>query len=203
VSLKREIEDALAASKARLSPGMSETELRSVEERFGFRFAPDHRLMLSIAMPVVRPQHDGVGHDWPDWRNGDEVELRAVLERPTAYLLADVEAGAYWHAGWGLRPRDPESASQVARAGLATVPTLVPITGSRYIPAAPPLQGNPVVSTYGRDTIFLCANLVEYLRQGPGRGTPEHAQPVIRRIPFWSDLVEAQRTGAGAHRASS
>ena len=194
MTLRDQIEAALADSKARLSQGLTEQELREVEQHFGFRFAPDHRLMLSIAMPVARPQDDGVGHDWPDWRNDDETRLRQSLDRPLGDVLTDIEAGHYWPQSWPARPASASEASKLARELLAEVPPLVPLTTWYYVPSQPHVVGNPVVSTHGRDTVFLRPNLIDFLRARPAlspHAYPCNASP--RHIPFWSDVVAANR----------
>jgi len=43
---------ALRDSGATLSPALTEAELLRIEASFGFVFAPDHRLMLSLALPL-------------------------------------------------------------------------------------------------------------------------------------------------------
>jgi hypothetical protein len=58
---------ALERDGGELTTGLTDTEFDAAETRFGFSFAPDHRLMLSSALPV--------GSDWPTWRDLDSPDL--------------------------------------------------------------------------------------------------------------------------------
>jgi hypothetical protein len=83
------IENALRRSGADLSPGLSESEIDRLEERHGFHLAPDHRVMLSIALSLDR---DG---RWPDWRKGDPDVLRKRVEWPIEGILFDVQQNSF------------------------------------------------------------------------------------------------------------
>ncbi|WP_083975324.1 hypothetical protein [Kitasatospora mediocidica] len=72
----------LAALPATIGPALSDAEVEATEERFGFRFAVDHRLFLQAGLPL--------GRGWPDWRNGDAGELRGRLDWPRDGVLFDV-----------------------------------------------------------------------------------------------------------------
>ena len=78
---------ALRDSGATLLPALTEAELLRIEASFGFVFAPDHRLMLSLALPLG-------DRFWPDWRGADETDLRERLAWP--------HIGGRVHAGGGL-----------------------------------------------------------------------------------------------------
>ncbi|MFG2280531.1 hypothetical protein ACGFNQ_17730 [Streptomyces asoensis] len=43
---------ARISARADVQPGMSERELDHVEERWGFRFAPEHRTLLGAGLPT-------------------------------------------------------------------------------------------------------------------------------------------------------
>jgi len=174
------LKSSLERSGATLAPGLSHEELRRVEGRFGFSFAPDHRLMLSLALPLG-------GTDWPDWRSADESDLRERLGWPIEGILFDVGDG-YWREGWGERPTATADALSVAREYLRHVPVLVPVFGHRYLPTDPPLHGNPVLSCYQTDVIFYGNDLLDWFaHEFHGRAS---STPPDRRVPFWSDLVD-------------
>lgn len=104
------LRDALAACGADLRPGLSDAEFDRVESEFDFRFAPDHRRLLSVALPV--------GDAWPDWRGGDRLELRERLDWPVRGILFDVQRNRFWHPEWEARPAETAEALSVARERL-------------------------------------------------------------------------------------
>jgi hypothetical protein len=75
------------------------------------------------------------------------------------------------------------------RKAVSNAPRLIPIIGHRFIPAEPAQSGNPVFSMFGFDTIYYGADLREYFSNELS-GTYQIGP--VRRIPFWSDLVERQ-----------
>ncbi|MFD6277197.1 hypothetical protein ACFWFI_16710 [Streptomyces sp. NPDC060209] len=54
---------AMLPAGVEIERGMSERELDQVEERWGFRFAPEHRTLLGAGLPTG-------SRSWPDWRDG-------------------------------------------------------------------------------------------------------------------------------------
>jgi len=120
-----------------------------------------------------------------DWR-GDNPAIHEMLEWPFKTLCFDVEQG-FWWSDWGERPDKPNQRAEVVRRALTDAPRLIPLLGHRFIPEEPRLEGNPVFSMYGFDTIYYGANLSEYLKNEFG-GT--HVVGTARHVPFWSDLVE-------------
>ncbi|MFD9247301.1 hypothetical protein ACFV0D_36340, partial [Streptomyces sp. NPDC059556] len=96
---------------AEIGPGLSEAELDAVEERFGFRFAADHRVFLAAGLPLGSPR-------WPDWRGGDPDDLADRLAGPADGLLFDVEHNGFWHPAWGRRPARLAAGGRRARAEL-------------------------------------------------------------------------------------
>lgn len=164
-----------------LAPGLTDEELAGVEARYGFRFAADHRAMLSAALPV--------GPRFPDWRR-DSAELRRALAAPVAGVLFDVEHNAFWYDGWGDRPADPRSALAVATDRLRSAPPLVPVFSHRYLPGTGGPSGHPVLSVHQTDIVVYGADLPRYLRAefGGDRG-PGSVAGAACSVPFWSDLV--------------
>ncbi|OKJ05625.1 hypothetical protein AMK19_25350 [Kitasatospora sp. CB01950] len=161
-----------------VAPGLSERELDAVEARFGFRFAPDHRVFLAAGLPT--------GPSWPDWRYGDPEQLRGRLAWPVEGTLFDVSHG-YWFPLWGPEPEDAAERERVARAALASVPQLVPLYGHRYLPAAPFGPRHPVLSVYQTDIIEYGRDLADWLRV-EFTGGPHHGV-AVSTVPFWSNFV--------------
>ncbi|MFF4344475.1 hypothetical protein ACFY00_31695 [Kitasatospora sp. NPDC001540] len=174
--------ELLRLTRAEIGPGLTGHELDAVEERYGFRFAADHRVLLSAGLPLG-------SRAWPDWRGGDPADLRSRLDAPVEGVLFDVGNNAFWHPGWGPRPADPAQALRVARAELADVPPLVPVYGHRYLPGTAGESGHPVLSVHQTDIIHYGNDLADYLRHEFGRGP----YPVVRArstVDFWTYLVE-------------
>lgn len=73
-------------------------------------------------------------------------------------------------------------------------PKLAPLVSHRYIPTEPNEAGNPVFSIYQSDVVYYGADLADYFEHAFG-SSADVTKP-IKRIRFWSDLVER------AHRAS-
>jgi hypothetical protein len=171
--------------RVELVPGLTATELDRVEGRFGFEFADDHRAFLSAGLPV--------GQGWPDWRNGEDEQLRDRLAWPVDGVLFDVEHDAFWHHEWGARPADRGEALVVAGKRLVSVPQMVPVYSHRYLPAGRGTFGHPVLSMYQTDIIFYGVDLVDYVYQefGAGAGldrTDPRWQPRAT-VAFWRELV--------------
>jgi hypothetical protein len=188
------LRDALASTGATISPGMTDVELDAVEARYGFHFAPDHRLMLSEGLPLDHLPLSSDRPSWPDWRDGDEVGLRELLAFPVEGILASVERVGFWWQEWGERPLDASDALEVARGRLSEVPTLVPLHNLRFISSAPALPGTPVFSIYGTDVIHIAGDLLDYLR-GFVDGHPGQLPRSVRHVEFWSRLVEWRGAG--------
>jgi len=181
----------IAADRATVTAGLSEEELAGWEDRLGFRFAPDHRHLLSQILPV--------GEGWPDWRADSKKILLDRMEGPRRELEAAVGAGAFWWDSWGPRPSNDVDAVRVAHAQLLHVPRLVPLFENRYLPAVPSAAGNPVFSWYLADVIVYASNLTDYLLQEFLHARGSTRPGPVREVPFWSAIVRYD--AGGAHRA--
>ena len=106
---------AMLSAHVEVKRGMSERELDCVEERWGFRFAPQHRTLLGAGLPTGSRR-------WPDWRDGEPEDLAERLAWPVDGVLFDVEHNVFWHPDWAPRPADTQGALEVARTYLAKVP---------------------------------------------------------------------------------
>ncbi|MGW5076570.1 hypothetical protein [Rhodococcus sp. NPDC004095] len=182
----REAVSVLEQGGVELAPGLTDAEMDAVRERFGFDFGPDHRGLLSAVLPM--------GDRWPDWRDGDEAELRRMLDWPIAGFVFDAveQDPPFWPTSWGVRPTDAHAIERVVRARLAQWPLLVPVYGHRYTPAAPAPSGAPVFSVYQTDIIYYGPDLVGYLRSELGIGAvPRSDWTLAVTVPHWSRFVES------------
>jgi len=161
--------------------GYSASELEQAQERFGLRFPPDLVVLLRERRPLQ-------GHDW----TGPEEPIRRRLSWPLEGLLFAVEDG-FWRSEWGERPPRPSTRADVVRALVAAAPPLIPLFSHRYLPAEPHEAGNPVLSVYGSDIIYYGRDLEDYFAHEFGGATGPVTGPV-RRIRFWSDIVDDRPT---------
>src|SRR5262249_19050482 len=77
-------------------PGLTDREVREVEDRFAFRFPPDLRSFLQTTLIC--------GEGFPNWRSGDESALREWLNQPLKGILSDIEHAGFWLPEWGPTP---------------------------------------------------------------------------------------------------
>jgi hypothetical protein len=171
----------LRAKSVPLERGLTDQEVSLTEDLFGFVFPPDLKALLQFALPV--------GEHFPDWRNGSKEKLRERLAWPSEGLRFDVEQNALWLPDWGPKPEALNEALAVARSEVAAAPILIPVYSHRYIPAEPPIAGNPVYSVYQTDIIYYGADLACYLYREFRVPPPSWAARSPRSIRFWSDLI--------------
>ncbi|MEV4393778.1 hypothetical protein [Nonomuraea sp. NPDC049607] len=80
VRLGREAARRLASSGVcEVRPGLTDKEFAWIEKEYGIEFADDHRACLAADLPInsARPDEGATWErPWPDWREGDEEELR-------------------------------------------------------------------------------------------------------------------------------
>ncbi len=164
-----------------LQPGLSDAEVSTIEEKYGFRFPPDLRTLLQHSLPA--------GQYFPNWRNGPEAELRERLSWPLEGLLFDVEHGV-WQASWGPKPLVLAEAFAHIRRLVASAPTLVPVYSHRYIPTKPHRSGNPVLSVVQTDIIYYGNDLADYFRNEFQVPQPESITNVPRPVEFWTDIID-------------
>jgi hypothetical protein len=174
---------AMLSARVEVKRGMSEWELDHVEERWGFRFAPEHRTLLGAGLPTG-------SRSWPDWRDGDPEDLAERLAWPVHGVLFDVEHNGFWHPDWDPRPTGTQDALEVARTYLAKVPVMVPIHSHRYLLADADRSGTPVLSMYQTDIIYYGTDLVDYFHHEFGRPVPTPEDHEYAPIPFWSYFLD-------------
>lgn len=167
-----------------IQPGLTDAEFATIEQRFGFEFASDHRAFLAAGLPVWTVGDDDPGMaswGWPNWRDGDPGTLQRQVDHPTAVVLDAVEEG-YWPTEWRKRPAAPEQAMAKARARLLEVPRMVPVYAHRYLPSGRGTSGHPVLSIHSvHDTIVYGLDLADYV---------DHEFRVADvTVPFWRDVV--------------
>lgn len=156
-----------------LEPGLTERELDRAERHYGVRFAPEHRALLSLALPS--------GDRWYNWRAENDGQLRKAIRWPIEGVLFDVNHDAFWPASWGERPVDQAERLVIAEQRLQQWPRLVPVYSHRYLPAAPHGGDGPVFSVYQTDVIIYGDSFVDYLKH---EFRPKRSQPSTTVRPW-------------------
>jgi len=178
--------DVLRQAHIQLTDGLSDSEIEAIEAEFALTFSPDHRSLLAAAVPL--------GESWLNWHERERDKVAYALGWPADGALFDVSNNAFWPLSWGSRPDDEGAALDIASKRMAQVPTLVPLYGHRYMPAAPAPTSSPVFSVHQTDVIYYGANLLSYLRcEFLHEPWTVAVADVKVRIPFWSDLAEGAK----------
>lgn len=75
---------------------------------------------------------------------------------------------------------------------VALAPKLVPLWGTRYLPADPHEAGNPILSVVQTDIIYYGVDLSAYFVREFGLATANQQDAAVtpRRIRFWSDIID-------------
>lgn len=165
-----------------LERGLSQFEFRELRRRVKVEFSPDHRALLSRALPL--------GRGFPDWRNGSDEDLRRRLDWPRDGVRWDVENNAFWPPSWGRRPRSKLARSHLVDRQLAAVPQLVPLYGHRFLPGGDAPSGAPILSVMQTDIIVYGWDIVDYLRHEFRLPRDETPRCSIL-IPFWGQIARA------------
>jgi hypothetical protein len=178
--------------------GLSRSELRAAEDRFGFRFPPDLRALLQYAMPIKdAPPKPGIirnGAGFPNWRRLDSDDLQKQVEWPIEGVLFDVRESGFWLETWGPVPPFVDEAVAIASEMLHAAPKLIPIYSHRFICEDPDAGGNPVLSVWQSDIIYYGSNLtnwlsIEFSTESAERRLPDDAAAV----PFWSEIMDMKQ----------
>lgn len=163
--------------------GLSDHELNAIERDLGFDLPPDLRFLLAHVQ-------DPGGVFFP-WAEFTLASYDVSIERVYSGIHFDIEHNKTWLSRWGERPSSLAEAKAIADADMKTWPRLVPVSGHRYLPVDPCLDGNPVISIWQTDIIYYGADLADYLVREFVSGPGERPFPDLRRrIPVWSDFVE-------------
>ncbi len=179
---------ALMRTGALITPGMSEAELRAVETRYEFTFAREHRLMLSLALPLD-PVQEQARPLWPNWRQPD-THLNEQVARPVHGLLGAVRRERLWLDEWPPMPSSTDDAVALAKELLASAPRLVPVRGFVYLPGAEWAVREPLVSVYEEDVYVFDDDLLTWLEQQCRLGAGTHCGQPLHSLALWSAVMQ-------------
>ena len=159
------------------SDGLTDVEVERAEAAYSFRFPPDLRTFLQIALPA--------GDKFPNWRERDDPQVREIMRWPLHGLLFDVEHSSFWLPEWGEKPKLLSEAKNIARNAYSHAPRLIPIYSHRFIPEQPAEAGNPVFSIYQTDIIWYGFDLDDYLRHEFKLAGRAEWPSQVKAIDFW------------------
>lgn len=137
--------------------GLTDQEFEAIESKYQFKFPPDLRQFLQIALPV--------SHRFPNWRKNCGEVFRQDKEWILAGINFDIERNNFWWGGWGEKPENLFEAFQIAEREIAKAPVMIPVYSHRFIPVEPNLSGNPIFSIYQTDIIYYGYDLASYYIQ--------------------------------------
>ncbi len=179
---------ALVRTDAFLEPGLSESELQAVEDRYGFTFAREHRLMLSIALPL-----DAVPESprpvWPNWRQPDQY-LDQQVAWPVQGVLGAVARGSLWLDDWPPKPSSTKDAVDIARIMLERAPRLVPVHAYMYLPDGDWAVRGPLVSVYESDVFIFNEELLDWLERRCRCSEHDSRGEPVTSLPLWSAIMQ-------------
>lgn len=196
-------------------PGLSADRLIEIQARWRFEFPADYRRFLT---ELNCPDRGAVSAGWmdeppyameigpdvsifSDWE-GDRDGISAAIEDVRAGLLFAVENHGFWASGWGKRPDDAALSEPLIEL-LDEAPSLVPITGSRFLVSGMSGEASPVLSIRGNDAIVYADSLRSFLllefssllnldyRSIVESQSLELATETLSSIPFWGPLLLA------------
>jgi hypothetical protein len=198
----------------RWQKGLAGSEIDALEQRWKLRFPIDYRRFLEVLNAPDRgaysvgwsddpPYGMEEGDDEPsyfDWQKDDEALLDA-LNWPLEGLLFDVENNDLWPDSWGAQPGNKQAIGEKLAQLVAAAPSLIPITGHRYLLAGSREASNPVLSVWQSDIICYGANLRNFLLlefsgllalDDPeiiAKANHGLSEETIAAIPFWGGLI--------------
>ena len=179
----------LKASGITFDEGLTEEEIREVENKFEIRFPDDLRLFIKTKLPV--------SEGFVNWRSGirNENEKKTIFNRiegPLEGMLFDIDNNEFWLESWGLKPDRYEVRKKIATEEFQKYPKLIPIYSHRYISSEPHDAGNPVFSVYQMDIIHYGMDLADYFSNEFKFDLPKSFGVVTipTRIEFWSDMID-------------
>ncbi|OVA08037.1 hypothetical protein BVC80_331g3 [Macleaya cordata] len=210
----------LKTCKIHITEGLTDDEISSIEESFGFIFPPDLRSILNEGLPV--------GPEFPNWRSSSSQQLEILINLPILGICREITKRNLWFSSWGNRPDDPNEALTLAKKIFKKAPILVPIYRHCYIPSSPNLAGNPIIFVKDGDLRYFGFDVAGFFfqefefreRNNEFRPIEESssssttttrmmmnvaAPPAwavmngggMMKIEFWSDLVESSVKNGG------
>jgi hypothetical protein len=160
---------------SRWTGGLTHHEINEIEKKWNVKFPPDFQLFLEILHTIDRKEvieqtdwetDEIITYEKPffyNWKT-DTTELESRFSWPFRTILEDIEgANRVWLRSWGERPKEAKVRYSKFKQWFDQAPSLIPVTGHRFIIADPAVSGNPILSVWGSDIILYGWNLRHYL----------------------------------------
>ncbi|MCL7022565.1 hypothetical protein MKW94_008386 [Papaver nudicaule] len=186
----------LKTCEIHITEGLTDDELSSIENSFGFVFPPDLRSILNEGLPV--------GPEFPNWRSSSHQQLKILINLPILGICREISKRNLWFRVWGNRPDDPNKLT-LAKHLLKKAPVLIPIYRNFYVPSAPNLAGNPVIFIKDGDLRYSgldiagffheineCCQVINIAQLSKKIKKSPSAWGRDMKIEFWSDLIECK-----------
>ncbi len=151
--------DDLKLKKIKFAKGLTNDEIKKIEQTYDIKFPKSLREMYQIALPISKSFYN--------WRNFNEANVKKIkdmIKWPLEGVLFDLENNNFWDDNWGEKPLDLLYAKQKCIEEMQKVPKLIPIYGYRYIPIMNEVDEPPIFSVYQTDVIYYGINLENYFR---------------------------------------
>lgn len=177
----RKILECMEQAGITVSRGLSDEEFKKIEEIYGFTFPCELYEFYSCGLPT--------GERFPVWNDFSDENVRMIREKiefPIKALRSDVE-NWFWLDSWGDQPESREEELAVFDEIAEKAPKMIPIYSHRYMPA---LDGAPVISTVGSDSIYYGYTLAKYLNYEFLGIKDGFTSGKVKKVPFWGNLIE-------------
>lgn len=161
-----------------IEEGLSETNIKEIEQIFLINFPPDYRTILKHFVPIW--------WSFVNWKNIDVEYISSMLNWPINWILFDVEYNNYWYNWWWIKPIDIAERKSICKKYLQNVVKLIPLYSHRYIPSVNK-ENLPIISIYQTDIIIYSNNIYEWFEIEFWNKTSKLVNSEY--ISFWSDLV--------------
>lgn len=152
--------------------GMKESDIKEVEGKYQINFTQEHKAFLKILHTIDKKQ-EGIFIDpeekeytkqisyFHNWLTDDD-EINYRFKWSHVEILNDVKRG-FWLKSWGERPESEFEIERIFDKWYNEAPTLIPISGHRFVVYQKGESKSPVLSVWGSDTIVYGWSLKHYL----------------------------------------
>ena len=179
----REKIDLLKQSGIKMEAGISQMELKQIEELYGIKFPKSFREFLMTALPV-----SGSFYNWRDFSAENISYIKNTIARPRE-TLKELAEEVEWGESWGQEPENLVEKAKEVKKQLQKAPILIPVYAHRYMPMIE-AENPPILSVHGTDIIYYGENLSDYFEVEFGVKRQEDiAFGRIRPVPFWSEIM--------------
>ena len=182
VNMFRKIIEKMKDKNIVFDIGLTQTEVKSIEEIYHIKFPKSLRELIQYALPI--------SEGFYNWRNmsAENIELiKSAMSLPYEEIRGNPQE-VYWCEDWGERPKDEKQVQNIILEKLAKAPQLIPIYSHRYIPEKS--GDNPTIfSVNGLDIIYYGKDLYNYLEIEFFNGKEIEDLSEFQSITFWSELL--------------